>query len=132
MKVNFRTAHLFSFSVFFDKLPQHYSLKRIIVCVHTYTHRCACTYRYPHIFLLVLQSNCALSGSLMKYLFYQNFQFSLILVEIVNNLCFIWRGISESSLLSSLQFGPEDGWLPSFYACLIKKVRRAKFIFLLW
>jgi anaphase-promoting complex subunit 6 len=28
----------------------------------------------------------------------------------------------ESSLLSSLQFSPEDGWLSSFYSCLIKKV----------
>ncbi|TYI96211.1 hypothetical protein E1A91_D01G055200v1 [Gossypium mustelinum] len=27
----------------------------------------------------------------------------------------------ETSLLSSLQFGPEDGWLSSFYSCLIKK-----------
>ncbi|XP_040986800.1 anaphase-promoting complex subunit 6 [Juglans microcarpa x Juglans regia] len=27
----------------------------------------------------------------------------------------------EASLLSSLQIGPEDGWLLSFYSCLIKK-----------
>ena len=27
----------------------------------------------------------------------------------------------ETSLLSSLQFGLEDGWLSSFYSCLIKK-----------
>ncbi|GMN54359.1 hypothetical protein TIFTF001_023480 [Ficus carica] len=27
----------------------------------------------------------------------------------------------ETSLLSSLHFGPEDGWLSSFYSCLIKK-----------
>ncbi|XP_031286814.1 anaphase-promoting complex subunit 6 isoform X1 [Pistacia vera] len=27
----------------------------------------------------------------------------------------------ETSLLSSLEFGPEDGWLSSFYSCLIKK-----------
>ncbi|KAK9286485.1 hypothetical protein L1049_014883 [Liquidambar formosana] len=27
----------------------------------------------------------------------------------------------ETSLLSSLQFAPEDGWLSSFYSCLIKK-----------
>ncbi|CAL8150783.1 unnamed protein product [Prunus armeniaca] len=27
----------------------------------------------------------------------------------------------EASLLASLQFGPEDGWLSSFYSCLIKK-----------
>ncbi|ESQ27246.1 hypothetical protein EUTSA_v10018370mg [Eutrema salsugineum] len=27
----------------------------------------------------------------------------------------------EASLLSSLQFSPEDGWLSSFYSCLIKK-----------
>lgn len=27
----------------------------------------------------------------------------------------------EASLLSSLHFGPEDGWLSSFYTCLIKK-----------
>ncbi|KDP30666.1 hypothetical protein JCGZ_16222 [Jatropha curcas] len=27
----------------------------------------------------------------------------------------------ETSLLSSLQFGPEDGWLSSFYSCLMKK-----------
>ncbi|GMJ10107.1 anaphase promoting complex 6 [Hibiscus trionum] len=27
----------------------------------------------------------------------------------------------ETSLFSSLQFGPEDGWLSSFYSCLIKK-----------
>ncbi|KAF8413721.1 hypothetical protein HHK36_001714 [Tetracentron sinense] len=27
----------------------------------------------------------------------------------------------ETSLLSSLQFSPEDGWLSSFYSCLIKK-----------
>ncbi|RQO85910.1 hypothetical protein POPTR_001G389500v4 [Populus trichocarpa] len=27
----------------------------------------------------------------------------------------------ETRLLSSLQFGPEDGWLSSFYSCLIKK-----------
>ncbi|OMO74754.1 Tetratricopeptide-like helical [Corchorus capsularis] len=27
----------------------------------------------------------------------------------------------ETNLLSSLQFGPEDGWLSSFYSCLIKK-----------
>ncbi|KAJ6333071.1 hypothetical protein OIU77_009018 [Salix suchowensis] len=27
----------------------------------------------------------------------------------------------ETSLLSSLQFGPEDRWLSSFYSCLIKK-----------
>ncbi|KAK3026495.1 hypothetical protein RJ639_041792, partial [Escallonia herrerae] len=27
----------------------------------------------------------------------------------------------ERSLLSSLQFGPEDGWLSLFYSCLIKK-----------
>ncbi|XP_007021806.2 PREDICTED: anaphase-promoting complex subunit 6 [Theobroma cacao] len=27
----------------------------------------------------------------------------------------------ETSLLSSLQFGAEDGWLSSFYSCLIKK-----------
>ncbi|KAL6314790.1 hypothetical protein AAG906_027139 [Vitis piasezkii] len=27
----------------------------------------------------------------------------------------------EASLLSSLQFAPEDGWLSSFYSCLIKK-----------
>ncbi|KAM7279275.1 hypothetical protein ACFE04_006409 [Oxalis oulophora] len=27
----------------------------------------------------------------------------------------------EASLLSSLQFGPEDAWLSSFYSCLIKK-----------
>lgn len=30
--------------------------------------------------------------------------------------------ISEKTLLSCLQFGPEDGWLSSFYSCLIKKV----------
>lgn len=30
--------------------------------------------------------------------------------------------ISEASLLSSIQFGPQDGWLSSFYSCLIKKV----------
>ncbi|KAF2609270.1 hypothetical protein F2Q68_00046677 [Brassica cretica] len=29
--------------------------------------------------------------------------------------------VSESNLLSSLQFSPEDGWLSSFYSCLIKK-----------
>ncbi|KAH9723168.1 Anaphase-promoting complex subunit 6 [Citrus sinensis] len=28
----------------------------------------------------------------------------------------------ETSLLSSLEFGSEDGWLSSFYSCLIKKV----------
>uniref|UniRef100_A0A2P2K9Y9 Uncharacterized protein MANES_15G095700 n=1 Tax=Rhizophora mucronata TaxID=61149 RepID=A0A2P2K9Y9_RHIMU len=28
----------------------------------------------------------------------------------------------ETSLLSSLQVGPEEGWLSSFYSCLIKKV----------
>ncbi|XP_050238671.1 anaphase-promoting complex subunit 6 [Mercurialis annua] len=27
----------------------------------------------------------------------------------------------ETSLLSALQFGPEDGWLSLFYSCLIKK-----------
>lgn len=27
----------------------------------------------------------------------------------------------ETNLLSSLQFGPEDGWLSSFYSCLVKK-----------
>ncbi|GMY06132.1 anaphase-promoting complex subunit 6 isoform X4 [Fagus crenata] len=27
----------------------------------------------------------------------------------------------EATLLSSLQFGPEDGWLSSFYSCLVKK-----------
>ncbi|GFZ05091.1 anaphase promoting complex 6 [Actinidia rufa] len=27
----------------------------------------------------------------------------------------------EASLLSSLQFAPEDGWISSFYSCLIKK-----------
>ncbi|KDO39440.1 hypothetical protein CISIN_1g0324433mg, partial [Citrus sinensis] len=27
----------------------------------------------------------------------------------------------ETSLLSSLEFGFEDGWLSSFYSCLIKK-----------
>ncbi|EPS72438.1 hypothetical protein M569_02320, partial [Genlisea aurea] len=27
----------------------------------------------------------------------------------------------ETSLLSTLQFGPEDGWLSSFYSCLVKK-----------
>ncbi|XP_058221476.1 anaphase-promoting complex subunit 6 isoform X1 [Rhododendron vialii] len=27
----------------------------------------------------------------------------------------------ETSLLSSLQFAPEDGWISSFYSCLIKK-----------
>lgn len=27
----------------------------------------------------------------------------------------------EASLLSSLQFAPEDGWLSSFYSCLVKK-----------
>ncbi|KAL5564884.1 hypothetical protein UlMin_028048 [Ulmus minor] len=27
----------------------------------------------------------------------------------------------ETTLLSSLPFGPEDGWLSSFYSCLIKK-----------
>lgn len=30
--------------------------------------------------------------------------------------------ISESELLSSLQFGKEDGWLSAFYSCLIRKV----------
>lgn len=35
--------------------------------------------------------------------------------------------IAETSLLSSLQFGPEDGWLSSFYSCLIKKVNRSNF-----
>ncbi|XP_023516531.1 anaphase-promoting complex subunit 6-like isoform X1 [Cucurbita pepo subsp. pepo] len=34
----------------------------------------------------------------------------------------------ESSLLSSLQFGPEDGWLSSFYACLIKKYDKENII----
>ncbi|KAL0320599.1 UNVERIFIED_CONTAM: Anaphase-promoting complex subunit [Sesamum radiatum] len=28
----------------------------------------------------------------------------------------------ETNLLAALQFGPEDGWLSSFYSCLIKKV----------
>ncbi|PRQ56556.1 putative ribosomal protein S8 [Rosa chinensis] len=27
----------------------------------------------------------------------------------------------QASLLSSIQFGPQDGWLSSFYSCLIKK-----------
>ncbi|KAL2247455.1 UNVERIFIED_CONTAM: Anaphase-promoting complex subunit 6 [Sesamum indicum] len=27
----------------------------------------------------------------------------------------------ETNLLAALQFGPEDGWLSSFYSCLIKK-----------
>ncbi|KAL2466768.1 Anaphase-promoting complex subunit 6 [Abeliophyllum distichum] len=27
----------------------------------------------------------------------------------------------ETSLMSTLQFGPEDGWLSSFYSCLVKK-----------
>lgn len=31
---------------------------------------------------------------------------------------------SETSLLSSIQFGPQDGWLSSFYSCLIKKVNK--------
>ncbi|XP_031406421.1 anaphase-promoting complex subunit 6 isoform X2 [Punica granatum] len=30
-------------------------------------------------------------------------------------------GEEETSLLSSIQFGPEDDWLTSFYSCLIKK-----------
>ncbi|KAK6132597.1 hypothetical protein DH2020_033699 [Rehmannia glutinosa] len=30
----------------------------------------------------------------------------------------------ETNLLATLQFGPEDGWLSSFYSCLIKKVSR--------
>ncbi|XP_022984323.1 anaphase-promoting complex subunit 6-like [Cucurbita maxima] len=34
----------------------------------------------------------------------------------------------ESSLLLSLQFGPEDGWLSSFYACLIKKYDKENII----
>lgn len=35
----------------------------------------------------------------------------------------IFSLISESNLLSSLQFSPEDRWLSSFYSCLIKKVK---------
>lgn len=35
---------------------------------------------------------------------------------------FIWYWNSETSLVSSLQFTPEDEWLSSFYSCLIKKV----------
>lgn len=34
----------------------------------------------------------------------------------------------ETSLLSSLQFGPEDGWLSSFYSCLIKKYDKESII----
>ncbi|XP_019187177.1 PREDICTED: anaphase-promoting complex subunit 6 [Ipomoea nil] len=30
----------------------------------------------------------------------------------------------EASLLSSLQFGAEDGWLSSFYSCLVKKYEK--------
>lgn len=42
---------------------------------------------------------------------------------IIFNFCFFFcYRITETSLLSSLQFGPEDGWLSSFYSCLIKKV----------
>ncbi|KAI4387990.1 hypothetical protein MLD38_000369 [Melastoma candidum] len=34
----------------------------------------------------------------------------------------------ETNLLSSLQFGPEDGWLSSFYSCLIKKYDKENFV----
>jgi hypothetical protein len=34
----------------------------------------------------------------------------------------VQRYFSESELLSSLQFGEEDGWLSAFYSCLITKV----------
>ncbi|XP_071722263.1 (3S,6E)-nerolidol synthase 1-like [Rutidosis leptorrhynchoides] len=34
----------------------------------------------------------------------------------------------ETSLLSSLQFGSEDGWLSSFYSCLIKKYDKEKVV----
>ncbi|KAF5204619.1 Cell division cycle 16-like protein [Thalictrum thalictroides] len=34
----------------------------------------------------------------------------------------------ELSLLSSLQFAPEDGWLSSFYSCLIKKYDKESII----
>ncbi|KAK8969254.1 Anaphase-promoting complex subunit 6 [Platanthera guangdongensis] len=37
----------------------------------------------------------------------------------VETACSTW--FSESSLLSSLQFGKEDAWLSSFYSCLVKK-----------
>ncbi|XP_057795977.1 anaphase-promoting complex subunit 6 [Salvia miltiorrhiza] len=30
----------------------------------------------------------------------------------------------ETSLLATLQFGPEDGWLSSFYSCLVKKYEK--------
>ncbi|KAI3520175.1 hypothetical protein L1887_09433 [Cichorium endivia] len=34
----------------------------------------------------------------------------------------------EKSLLSSLQFAQEDGWLSSFYSCLIKKYDKANVV----
>jgi anaphase-promoting complex subunit 6 len=37
---------------------------------------------------------------------------------------FICCWTSETSLLSSIQFGTQDGWLSSFYSCLIKKVSK--------
>jgi hypothetical protein len=30
--------------------------------------------------------------------------------------------LAEANLVSSLRFGVENGWLSSFYSCLIKKV----------
>lgn len=38
------------------------------------------------------------------------------------NILLLWLWILEIRLLSSLEFGAGDGWLSSFYSCLIKKV----------
>lgn len=43
---------------------------------------------------------------------------SLLLCPPSFSLCWI----SEANLISSMQFSSEDGWLSSFYSCLIKKV----------
>jgi len=34
----------------------------------------------------------------------------------------------EANLVSSLRFGVENGWLSSFYSCLIKKYDKAEYI----
>ena len=49
------------------------------------------------------------------------FLFWLSNISIIETKMVQWY-ISESELLSSLQFREEDGWLSAFYSCLIMKV----------
>lgn len=127
---NMRGRYSFSFSPQSSiyVIREKWILKRVYILnsisfIHTYV--------YIHLMEILLVHIWFYKFYLINFLWlcYSSFWFFYAMHYNLLIHCFKFIGywISETSLLSSLEFGSEDGWLSSFYSCLIKKVNNVQF-----